>query len=203
LLERFGIAPTQQDIANIFRDSSEYDVLTERLRAQINIQGSHSFDAPELDNLSELRVRIRSTLRLSNSAISEFGQSLLSADNRGTFPKLSRIWNSLKYTFLVDYAFSIGSRMNVVESYITLVLIGLVSGVHVYDVRFRFKDQRYTREDGSPIRVKGFARELSKFAAYPGSRTRLNFMPPRLPGIEIVLALALSLLDRIVALLRY
>lgn len=184
----FGLLPTKEDAFELTSIVDRIKVYAEKLLHSWSARGSHKFVAN--DDGRELTVVVRS--KLVFGPLTTDGMSVFSrADVSGALPTPSRIWNGLKYTFLIDYVSQVGNRMRVVELYLAALFMGFWYAVHSFEVSYEvdYEDDGYVGDGGGPILVRGYIREASRFMSDPARETKFNFMPPRPPSVSVFLAL--------------
>lgn len=186
LLYSFGIKPTAQDAHELAYVGQRLRILALVLKRGWVTRGDHAF-TEEVDGIT-VDFKIRSKLVFQPFS-AEGLQQLIRLDQSGYLPTPSRIWNSLKYTFLLDYALSFGERMRVIEMYVIQSLLGLKYGVHSFRVNYRSKDTDFVDNGGQPVLISGYTREATAYVSDPARNSNLNYFPPRRPSIGVFFAL--------------
>lgn len=183
----FGLNPSRDDAVELASLSARLRTLATVLKKTWVLRGSHRFAIS--DEGREIAVVVRSKLvffPLSTDGLSVWQR----LDVSGSLPTLSRIWQSLKFSFLVDYALSIGERMRVVELYLATMFLGFYYGVHTFSATYGVDDDEdFVGDGGGPVIVQGYIREITSFASDPSRETKFNYMPPRPPNVGVFLAL--------------
>lgn len=140
LAYRFGIAPTISDAKDV---QSNLVPFIRKLRdgnlfRPTTIYGERVFIG--LDTLDEhfvVDVRIRSKIRLSAYADGLLPY-ILPVDSLGLLPRLSRIWDTIPYTWLIDKAFDIGGAMALVENQAFQLIHHVDFSTHTIRVEYPF-----------------------------------------------------------------
>lgn len=193
LLYAFGIKPSIQDTINITREAERLRKLALILQHRWFLRGRHDFEV--MDGDTPVTVTVRSKLCFPPVRADE-SLFIKRTDSSGTLWTPSRIWNSQKYTFLVDYVAHIGQRMRVVELYVMQSLYNLRYGVHSFEHRLRIpSDEEFSSDSGDDIEVVVYVREVSVYVSDPSRSTKFDFMPPAPPSIGVFLALIVKALQ--------
>lgn len=145
---------------------------------------------------SDIRLKVRSTARIEY-ADSEFAQIILKLDSLGLLPDLHRVWETLPYSFAVDWMTSVGRRLHDIDSQVKLFSLMQLHWVeHTYS--FTVPVPSHISLDGVDIssgdlRLAYFKRELSRRIP-PLRDSKYDFREPA--GITNVGVLASLLWNR-------
>lgn len=140
LAYKFGIAPTISDAKDVRRNLVPF---VEKLKSgnlfrPTTIYGQKDFDA--LDTLDEhfvVNVRVRSKIRLRSNEDSILPY-ILPLDSLGLLPSMSRLWDTIPYSWLIDKAFDLGGSMELIEKQAFQLALNVAFSTHTVRVEYPF-----------------------------------------------------------------
>lgn len=135
---RFAVAPTGGDAAELARADIQKE-LDKLLRPQTTtIYGKFEWEFPDEHNFTadfdgqlvlETRSKVRVHLDMSTLLV-----NLLTANSVGLLPTLSRVWESLPFTFVVDWFTNMDDRLAAVDNQLLWAVIRTDWCLHSYSV---------------------------------------------------------------------
>lgn len=178
LLYRFGIAPTVsdgQELADVVK-SGEFVNHFESVYGEHTVNGKFifpfpagttPFDGAYLVSRSKVRVHVGQSTVVS---------LLLGANAVGVLPTLSRLWDLVPFSFVVDWVLNLGGRLENIDSQVLMLALDTKYFVNSFEVVVPIS--------GIHLRTHGFESTGSETSSeYPTMRwyTRtVSSLPPRL-----------------------
>jgi hypothetical protein len=190
---RFGQAPTVDDA----RELARIDV-TERLKSVLTpslrtTYGRFTWIAPDGHGFfgpGRLEVVAWSKLRFKTDA-STLLADILALNGVGGLPTLSRLWDLVPFSFVVDWFTNEGERLKAVDQQLLFAAMGIQWVLYGFKVSYFPTDdellayQLENTSSGEPFHVSMYVREKSLFV--PRLReSRFDFLAPGKPNFITV-----------------
>jgi len=149
------------------------------------IYGSFSWDFPDKDNFmgdGRMTLSVHSKVRITRD-LSTVMSALLLGNSVGLLPTLSRLWQLLPFSFVIDWFTNMAKRIELVDIETQYLLMRTEYCVHSYTVTYYPSDEelsRYSLENVSPDRPFGisvYTREVSRYMPRLGE-SKYDFLSP-------------------------
>jgi hypothetical protein len=137
---RFAQAPTAKDAAEILRTDIEEEISNLLASSTVTSYGEFTWEFPDEFNFTsdfdgslvlETRSKVRIRLDMSTLLV-----NYLTANSVGLLPTLSRIWETLPFTFVVDWFTNMDDRLNAVDNQLLWMAIRTDWCLHSYTVTY-------------------------------------------------------------------
>ena len=118
-------------------------------------------------NDGTLKLVTRSKIRFISDPSTLWGQMLM-ANSVGLLPTLSRIWNLLPFSFVVDWFTNMSKRLHLVDDQVLWLALRVVFCTHSYQVTYYPSDERLLEFNlknapgGEPFGVSTYIREFTR-----------------------------------------
>jgi hypothetical protein len=196
LTYRFGIAPTISDAKDVSRKSEGLlsRLTSDALYMPQTIYGKEEF--LELTGLSDVfdpvDVVCRSKIRLRYN-LDSFLPYVLPLEMLGVLPTLSRVWDLIPYSWLLDYLVDIGGAANLIDATVFQHCFDIDYSVHTVKVHYTFsaEDQadygfvNSSEGEHSPGYLLFVRWALNETLPSLGPTTLPLFRPTRLPSWDL------------------
>lgn len=171
---RFAQAPTAGDLKEVLSVGDIKQRMLDLTRARrLTVYGQFRWDFPsELNYVGPglLTLETRSKIRLVTD-FSSLMTSLISLNSVGLLPSLSRVWETLPFTFVVDWFTNMSKRMKLVDN--QALFFAIRSSWTVYSYKFRYYPAHYELGEyglevpplsGEPFNISAYYREFTRTA---------------------------------------
>ena len=166
---RFQIAPLLRDVDKLTK--LELSQVERVAKPQILTgygQYRYTFlDTENFMNDGTLKLVTRSKIRFISDPSTLWGQMLM-ANSVGLLPTLSRIWNLLPFSFVVDWFTNMSKRLHLVDDQVLWLALRVVFCTHSYQVTYYPSDERLLEFNlknapgGEPFGVSTYIREFTR-----------------------------------------
>lgn len=171
---RFAQSPTVSDIEEIIEAGDIRKKVTDLAKARaLTVYGQFLWDYPQDLNYigdGRLVLEVHSKIRLVTD-FSSLMVSLISANSVGLLPTLSRVWETMPFTFVVDWFTNMSQRLKLVDN--QLLYYAIRTSWSVYSYKFLYYPDStelapYGLEvppsSGDPFSLSAYYREFSRSA---------------------------------------
>jgi hypothetical protein len=202
LLLRFGILPASQDAQNLLQTANQITRVVRKLAHATEpktLYGRKTFvlDTTEY-GFNDVTLTTNSKLVVGLPA-DQFAQLWLGLDAMGTAPTLSRVWDVVPMSFVVDWAFAIGGRLDAIDRQLKTLFVRCFYSIHSFAIDLPIDDQTQRvwgltpcpSSEGYGARIRLYGRFTSRILPSLRNSTRYDFgAPTGDPNLGIVGALA-------------
>lgn len=200
---RFAQAPTTADAREILQTDIRSEVES-LIRSQTRtIYGKFRYEFPWEHNFSgdygsKIVLETRSKLRIYYDA-STLMTGILAANSAGLLPTLSRVWETMPFTFVVDWFTNMSSRLKKIDDQVSfLTLVSVQWALHSYKVTYYPSDDELDRyglySPQEPFGVSMYIREFTRYTPVL-KESRYDFLAVTgLPNLATVGALLWQIL---------
>lgn len=182
---RFAQKPTYDDLTELEKAQIAEDVGKLLSSKSLTAQGVFDWTFPAQHNSwgdGELVLTVRSKLRLT-SDISTLMAALLTANSVGLLPTLARVWETLPFTFVIDWFTAMNKRLKLVDNQLLFASVFRADWcLHSYKLSW-YPSAEYLNQYGlvssseKPFAVTAYLREFS--CRTPRLRdSRYDFLAP-------------------------
>jgi len=133
---RFGTRPISHDFSEAQKALAKRDVAQLLTSKSATVYGSFEWEFPSHQNPwndGRLVLVVRSKLRL-RSDTSTLMAGLLTTNSLGLLPTLSRIWENLPFSFVIDWFVAMNKRLKLADSQLLFGVFALLWGIYSYSL---------------------------------------------------------------------